>query len=114
MTRYKVVPFSSGSAGLDRLVSKIQDMPKHRIAAPMSVSGAPCQGALTGCLDAITRITKLSGKSPGAGSIPQALQIGWNVYAWMQMWVSVNPIIAKSPTTTTVSYQAVLDDIGKV
>jgi hypothetical protein len=96
MQKYKVVPFASGSAPLDRLVAKAQRIPKDKIVSAMFTGGAPQQGTLDSCLGVIGRISSLSGKSPGASSIPQALDICWGVYLYLQCWVMQHSIVAKS------------------
>jgi hypothetical protein len=109
---FKVTPFASGSSGLDRLVKQVQSIPAQRIRAAMATSGAPQQGALDSCLNFIERITGLSPDSPGADSIPEALEICWRTYEWLQQWVMANPIVAKDPGKwTTVSYQAYLEEV---
>ena len=114
MKPYQKVAFSSGSHGLDSLVNKIQAMPKQRIAAPMRSQGAPQQAALDQCLDAVTRVTNISPGSPGGAHLDEALVIVWGVYEWMQRWVLDHPIVAKSASTKTLSYQEYLEEKGKI
>jgi hypothetical protein len=83
MAAYKRVKFSSGSKGLDSLVARAQRYPTA-VMTDAKLGVTPRPKVLDGCLDLVDRITALSPKSPGADSIPQALTIVWDVYAWLQ------------------------------
>ncbi len=91
MAMYKAVQFSSGSRGLDQLVSQVQAVPKNRVGAAAKIGTAPLMDtALNQVLSIVGRIQALSPDSPGAASIPRALEIAWAVYAWLQAVESGN------------------------
>jgi hypothetical protein len=92
---YQKVPFSSGSKGLDSLVTNLQNIPANRVvAASNSVGGlVNYDHVLNQALNVITRISNLSPNSPGGASIPSALAIGWDVYGWVQQNASSNSVV---------------------
>jgi hypothetical protein len=111
---YKVAEFTSGSPGLDRLVSKVQKMPKNSITNPMTMGGAPQAETADRCIEAIARITALADHSPGGSFKPQALEICWEVYGWIQGWSTENQVVSKNyHGPDMVSYQT-LEDIDKI
>ena len=114
MKPYKIAEFASGSKGLDSLVSKVQKMPKNSITNPMTLGGAPFANVADRCIEAIARITTLSDHSPGGEFKPQALEICWEVYRWIQGWSSENQVVSRNyHGPEMVSFQA-LEDVNKV